>query len=133
MQAVFIPEIDAEHQNIFRLAEALRQAVAEGAPADRALAILRELAACGEDHFAHEESLMRATRFAGSAWHKGQHDLVRKRLAEFAPRIEDGEGRAAPLLLEFLSGWLREHIRMADCMMAAHVRNYERARAALAS
>ena len=133
MHAVFIPEIDAEHQDIFRLADELHQAVVGGAPADQAQAILRELIVRGEDHFAHEERLMRSTHFPGSAWHKRQHDTVRKRVKEFAPRIEDGEGQAALLLLEFLSGWLRDHIRLADCMMAAHIRNYERNRAALAS
>ena len=65
MHAVFIPEIDAEHKNMFRLADELRQA-------------------------------------------------------------------ALPLL-EFLSGWLRDHIRLADCMMAARVRNYQRGHAVLAS
>ena len=133
MHAVFIPEIDAEHKNIYRLAEELSQAVAGGVPADQARAILRELIASGEDHFAHEERLMRATNYPASAWHKGQHDTVRKRMKEFAPLIEGGDGEAAPLLLEFLSGWLRDHIRLADCMMAAHVRNYERAQAVLAS
>ena len=133
IHAVFIPEIDTEHQNIFRLADELHQAVVGGAPADRAQAILRELIASGEDHFAHEERLMRATHYPASAWHKGQHDTVRKRVKEFAPRIEGGEREAALLLLEFLSGWLRDHFRLADCMMAAHVRNYGRAQAVLAS
>jgi methyl-accepting chemotaxis protein/hemerythrin len=131
--AVFIPEIDAEHRNIFRLADELHQAVVGSAPTDQARALLRELVAKSEDHFAREERLMRATHYPGSAWHKKRHDTVRKRVKEFAPRIEGGDGQAALLLLEFLSGWLRDHVRVADCMMAAHVRNYERNRAALAS
>ena len=133
MHAVFIPEIDAEHKDIFRLAEELRQAVAGGAPADQAQSILRELMARAEDHFAHEERLMLATQYPALAWHKGQHDSVRRNVREFAPRIEGGERQAAPRLLEFLSGWLRDHMRLADCMRAAHVRNYERAQAVLAS
>ena len=133
LHAVFVPEIDAEHKNIFRLADELRQAVAGGAPAERAQAILRELIASEEDHFAHEERLMRSTQYPASDWHRGQHDTVRKRMKEFTARIEGGEGQAALLLLEFLSGWLRDHLRLADCMMAAHVRNYQRAQAVLAS
>jgi hemerythrin len=131
--AVFIPEIDAEHKNIFRLAEELQQALAGGPPAGQAQAILRELVTRAEEHFAREERLMRATGFPGLPWHTGQHDTVRKRVKEFVPRIEGGERKAALLLLEFLSGWLQEHTRLADCMMAAHVRNYERAHAVLAS
>ena len=133
MYAVFVPDLDAEHQSIFRLAAELHQAVVGDAPADQARAILRELIASEEDHFAHEERLMRSTHYPALAWHRGQHDTVRKRVKEFAPRIEEGERQAALLLLEFLSGWLRNHLRLADCMMAAHVRNYERAHAVQAS
>ena len=133
MHAVFIPEIDAEHKNIFRLADELHQAVVGGAPAGQARDLLRELIAKSEAHFAREERLMRATQYPGSAWHKKRHDTVRKRVKEFAPRIEGGDGQAAIALLEFLSGWLHDHVRLADCMMAAHVRNYERDQAALAS
>ena len=114
-------------------ADELHQAVVGDAPADQARAILRELIASEEDHFAHEERLMRSTHYPALAWHRGQHDTVRKRVKEFAPRIEEGERQAALLLLEFLSGWLRNHLRLADCMMAAHVRNYERAHAVQAS
>jgi hemerythrin-like metal-binding protein len=133
MHAVFIPEIDAEHQAIFRLAEELRQAVMGGAPTEREGDIVRELIARGEDHFAREERLMRSTEYLAAAWHKRQHDTVRKRLKEFAPRIESGERQAALLLLEFLSGWLRDHVRLADCMMAAHARNYQRGHAMMAA
>ena len=133
MHAVSIPDLDAEHQNIFRLANELHQAVAGGAPADQARTILRELIASEENHFAHEERLMRSTHYPALAWHRGQHDTVRKRVKEFAPRIEEGERQAALLLLEFLSGWLRNHVRLADCMMASHLRNYERAHAGRAS
>jgi hemerythrin len=133
MHAVFIPEIDAEHKHIFRLADELHRAVLGGAPADQVRATLRELTAGSDAHFAREERLMRATHYPASAWHKGQHDTVRKRVKELAPRIERGEKQAALLLLEFLSGWLRDHIRLADCMMASHARNYGRAQTALAS
>ena len=133
MHAVFIPEIDAEHQNIFRLADELHQAVLGGAPEDRALAMLRELIACAGDHLAHEERLMRATHCPALTWHKGQHDTARKKLSEFEALIEGGERQEALSLLKSLSGWLRDHVRLADCMMAAHVRNFERDQAVRAS
>ena len=131
--AVFVPEIDAEHRNLFRAAGELQQAVVGGEPGDRVHALLGELIASEEDHFSHEERLMRFTGYPGLAWHKGQHDTVRKKMSEYAPRIEGGERLAALLLLKFLSGWFQDHISLADRMMAAHVRNYERAQTALAS
>jgi hemerythrin len=131
--AVFIPEIDAEHQELFRIAEELHEAAEAGAETPRLLAIFRELTGHAEAHFEHEESLMRATNCPSYEWHIGQHNTSRKRIRQFAPQIEQGDTQALQLLLEFLSGWLNDHTSLTDRMMAAHVRNYGRAHALLAS
>jgi hemerythrin len=131
--AIFVPELDAEHRTIFQLAEELRQAMEAGAAPERLVAMLRGLTAHAEEHFAHEERLMRATDCPFLRWHKGQHDTVRKRIKLFVPELETGNPEGAAVLLEFLSGWLRDHTGLTDRMMGAYVRNYERAHAAIAS
>jgi len=128
--AVFIPEIDAEHQTIFRMADDLHQAVLTHAPVSRIQELLRALAAYTEDHMAHEEKIMRSLRYPAFAWHKNQHDTVRKRIAYFGPLIETGDPEAAEMLVEFLSQWLKDHLGLADRMMTAYVRNQRRLRAA---
>ena len=127
--AVFVPEIDAEHRTIFRLGEELQQALLAGAPLPEVLTVFRELTAHSEEHFQHEERLMRSTRYPILEWHKQQHDTVRKRLKQFGPGVEAGDMEAADQLVEFIAGWLRDHTRLADRMMGAFVRNHERARA----
>jgi len=57
--------------------------------------------------------------YPASAWHKGQHDNRAQEDEGIRTAHRGANGEAAPLLLEFLSGWLRDHIRLADCMMAA--------------
>jgi len=109
MHAVFIPEIDAEHQNIFRLADELHQAVVGGAPADQAQAILRELIASSEAHFGREERLMRSTHYLVRPGTKSNMT----RCARGSRNSRRHRGRRRPgalLLLEFLSGWLRDHV-----------------------
>ncbi len=128
-EATFIDDIDAEHQDIFRLAGELHQAMLAGAPAPRLQEILKRLIASFERHFRHEERLMRSVDYPIYDWHKRQHDTVRKRLRLFLPRIESGEPEAAPLLLEFFSWWLKDHTRLTDRMMSAYVRNHARAMA----
>jgi hemerythrin len=126
---VFLTQIDAEHRDLFRIADELQQAVAgRTAPAD-VKRHLDVLLAHAEEHFSHEEWLMQSVQYAAYAWHKQQHNSARRRLKLFAPLIESGESEAAELLLDFLEGWLQDHTSVTDRMMAAHVRNYERANA----
>jgi len=125
---VFLAQIDAEHRDLFGIADGLQQAVA-----GKAKAVVEEhlhsLIAHAEEHFSHEEWLMQSVKYSSYGWHKQQHNTARRRLKLFAPLVESGESEAAELLLEFLEGWLRDHISVTDRMMAASVRNYERANA----
>ena len=127
--AVFINEIDAQHRNLMHMADDLHRAILAGAETPRTLELLKALIAAAEDHFNYEERLMRSSQYSAYDWHRQQHDTVRKRIHQFVPRIESGEGEAAMLLLEFLSDWLKEHINLTDRMMAAHLRNYYRLQA----
>ncbi|MGP8244300.1 MAG: bacteriohemerythrin [Bryobacteraceae bacterium] len=126
---VFVTQIDAEHRELFRIADELQQAVAGHAAAAEVKGHLDALIAHAEEHFSHEEWLMQSVKYASYAWHKQQHNTARRRLKLFAPLIASGEPGAADLLLDFLEGWLQDHTGVTDRMMAAYVRNYERVNA----
>jgi len=129
---VFLTQIDAEHRDLFRIADGLQQAIASKAPLSEVKQHLNGLMAHSEDHFSHEEWLMQSVKYPSYAWHKQQHDTARRRLKLFVPLIESGDSEAAELFFEFLEGWLQDHTSLTDRMMAAHVRNYERSHAASA-
>jgi len=127
--SIFIPEIDAEHRTMFRLVDEL--AAALDSPARRVPSeLLESLASQMQNHFAHEERLMRASRYDALAWHKGQHDVARRQAKRFIKRIEAGDREAAAELLQYLTRWLPGHMSVTDRMMAAYLRNFERRRAA---
>jgi methyl-accepting chemotaxis protein len=52
---------------------------------------MRKLLAHTSDHFAREERMMRSKRYPAYAWHKGQHDTVRARLAELEKGLANGD------------------------------------------
>jgi hemerythrin-like metal-binding protein len=131
--SVYLPEIDAEHRALYRLGDELHKAVLAGADAARLQPILSNLLETAEQHFRHEERLMRAIHYTAFDWHKGQHDAVRKRSKVLARRVAGGDAAAAGELLEFLSEWLRGHMAVADRMMSARLRNYLRFNTSLAS
>jgi hemerythrin len=126
---VFIAQIDAEHRDIFQLAEGLESAIETQAPPAEIREHLHALAAHAEDHFSHEEWLMQSVSYPSYGWHRQQHDTARRRLKLFVPLVEEGNIEAIDAFLEFLAGWLTDHTSVTDRMMASFVRNYERAHA----
>jgi hemerythrin len=129
--ATFIPQIDDEHRDAFKLAEELRQAIEKGADRVAVQNVLRVLLAHLEEHFTHEEQLMRDINCPIYNWHKGQHDTVRKRVRLFVPQVDRADAESAGRLLEFLSTWLPDHTMLADRMTGAYVRNYARSHPAM--
>ena len=123
--AVFVTEIDDEHKEIFAAVANLQAALGTGLLSEVRNLTLR-LISCIVGHFAHEERLMRAARYGSIRWHKQRHEAARRRVAQFALRIEQGDTRAAGELVGYLSSWLPEHAGLADRMMGAFLRNHQR-------
>jgi hemerythrin len=127
---VYFPEIDQEHRTISQAADKLHQAILANVPRSEVLEMLRNVMGLAEDHFAHEEKLMRAYHYPMFEWHSAQHETVRKRVRQFISGIEADEPESALLLMEFLAGWMKDHTGLADRMMSAYVRNRRRIAAA---
>jgi hemerythrin len=132
-QSVYLPEIDAEHRALYRVGDELHKALMAGADPAHLKPVVMNLLESAEQHFRHEERLMRAIHYTSFNWHKGQHDAVRKRAKALAKRIDAGDSAATAELLEFLAEWLRGHLGVADRMMGARLRNYLRFNTSLAS
>jgi hemerythrin-like metal-binding protein len=131
--SVYLPEIDAEHRAIFRLGSELQKALMAGAGLAQLRPILSSLLESAVQHFRHEERLMRAVHYEAFDWHKHQHDAALKKSKALAKRIEAGDSAAPGELLEYLAGWMRDHMSVSDRMMSARVRNYLRFNTSLAS
>jgi len=130
-RTVYLPEIDDEHLEIYNVADELHQLILAGADAEAMRASASALAAHAEEHFSHEERLMRAVHYPSFQWHKRQHDTARKAVKRLALQIESNDRAAALELLAFLSGWLKDHTALTDRLMAAYLRNQQRSHAAV--
>src|SRR5580765_6024026 len=124
--AVFVPEIDDKHREIFESLTALQAALAAGARRDEIGKLIQRLLLQADGHFAHEERLMRAARYGGLRWHKQAHDAARRRVGQFVRRVEKRDVGAGPGLIGYLTAWLDDHTRMADMMLASFLRNHRR-------
>lgn len=124
--SVFLPEVDAEHRNLYRMAEELHQSVVAGAEAALIQSQMQTLIATLDEHFAHEERLMKSARCESYAWHKQQHDTVRRKGKQLLAQLTANDGAAPEDFLEFLNHWFKDHMSLSDRMMGAHVRNHDR-------
>jgi hemerythrin len=124
--AVHVSEVDDEHQRIFRLCDDLQRALIAGAATVEVQSIVDALIIHTAQHFSHEEREMRAAGYSLYAWHRAQHHTARTRVKALERRIRRGDRDAAIELFEFLHAWLNDHVRLADRMLGAHLRNRQR-------
>jgi hemerythrin len=123
--AVYVPEIDDQHQTIFEALAQLEQALSAARPLPEIRERTDRLLTLAVEHFAHEERLMRAARYDSMRWHRKQHDAVRKRGAALVPKIALGDAEAGHEFIDFLKSWLSSHTSVADRMMGAFLRNHQ--------
>jgi len=86
--ALDLPEIDAQHQVLFDLMNALWHAIIVRAPAQETLALVSELERYTIVHFTEEETFMRRAGYSRFDAHKHAHDRFVARVAEEKARIE---------------------------------------------
>ena len=110
--------IDREHKRLFALVERANHMVRdwfEGNNYDEITDILKELKEYTEIHFADEESYMRSINYEGYEAQKRAHDAFISRLEELdLKKIEDNPKEYLSSLIEFLLGWLINHILQVD-------------------
>ena len=123
--AVFVTDIDDEHKVIFQAAADV-QKILGSADSVQIRRMTERLVTRMTDHFAHEERLMRASRYESFEWHSKKHETALWRVKILADRMERGDAEAGEELIQYLTTWLHDHARLADRMLGAFLRNKRR-------
>jgi hemerythrin-like metal-binding protein len=127
---VFVPQLDADHQKIFAAAEKVCRSLELGSAASDTWFHVWRLSKSLTVHLASEERLMRWTRYPARGWHERQHEAGRKKMARLADVARSGERPEIAAALNELVGWIKDHVNLADRMLASHLRNDRRERMA---
>ncbi len=113
-----IDVIDREHQILFEIAGRANKLIRSGAVAekyDKILEIIQELKEYTQYHFADEEEYMREIGYEGYEVQKRAHEAFIDRLEEVDfEKIDDNPRKYLESLIEFLLGWLINHILQSD-------------------
>jgi hemerythrin len=110
--AVGVAEIDAQHQELFRRADAFLEGLQSCSAADvaRLLGFLRDHARA---HFGAEEDWMRQASYPDLEAHRAEHQRFLSDLEKLS--TGDGAAGAAPLeVASWLVRWLHDHVVRAD-------------------
>ena len=115
------PDIDREHQALFRIAQELNEGVERGDAQEKLAGIFARLVAYTKFHFSNEEQLMRQENYPDAARHIGEHNRLTAKVASLERQFEQGEAAVTEDTLEFLRRWLDHHILGTDQMVARHL------------
>jgi len=112
--SVHVQRLDSEHRQLFSVVNQLYEAMKAGHGKDALRTVLNELVRYTEQHFRDEEALMRQAGYANLTGHVTQHRQFVTRVKGFCKEYESGAAAISVEVLEFLKGWLAEHIMGAD-------------------
>ena len=115
--------IDGEHKELFRIVDRANRLVKNYdslSGYDRIMEILNELKEYTKEHFRDEEEYMESIHYEGIDAQKRAHEAFIDKLENIDyNQIEDNPQESLQKLLEFLLGWLINHIMYADKKISA--------------
>jgi hemerythrin len=125
--AVGLPEIDGQHQELFRRAGQLLDALEAGERTE-VVELVEFLHSYAITHFGLEEAWMRETLYPGYVRHKAEHDRFVEDLLELADAHDRGgrEAGGAVRLSAWLTEWMIRHIAVTDTEMGRYLAACER-------
>ncbi len=118
-----IHSVDAQHRNLFAVAEDLYAAMSTGQGKASVGRTLDRLVQYTASHFSHEERLMRLYDYPDLAAHKAEHDKLTSQVLAFQADFRSGKVTMTVQLLHFLKGWLQNHIVGSDLKYAPFLKD----------
>ena len=119
--SVRIKQFDTQHQQLFRMVNELFTAMQAGKANSILHGILHGLVKYTNDHFAAEESAMRALKYPEVEKHVAEHRKLTAEVESFARDFSSGKQMLSISILNFLKGWLQEHIKLTDRRYSDHL------------
>jgi hemerythrin len=110
--------VDVEHKELFRIIDEVNQLTKDFSPVsgfDNIMALLKELTAYTKQHFKDEEEYMERIGYDGLEVQRRAHDSFVDKLENIdLQAMDDNPMEELHSLLEFLLGWLINHILYTD-------------------
>lgn len=106
--------IDDHHRHLFDMVNRACDMLKDGSEREETIELLNGLVDYATYHFAAEEYWMKRYAYPGLDDHVRQHEDFCIKVVEQELQYEAGNHAVLPVLVEFLSEWLTEHIQKSD-------------------
>lgn len=120
--SIDVSQIDAEHRQLFVLAEQLYEAMRTGSSKKAVEDTLSGLIGYCSVHFRHEEEVMRKIGYPDLPEHRRVHEELTRKVQDFERELRAGRVALSLDLLQFLKNWLVQHISGCDSRIAHHLK-----------
>ncbi len=112
--SVNVKSIDDQHCKLFGLINTLHEAMKQSKGKEILGEILNELEEYTRSHFSTEETYMRQFNYPGYSAHVAEHAEFIRRVEKFKQDFEANKLALSLQVMNFLKGWLTEHILVVD-------------------
>ena len=122
--------LDAEHRCLFQLINEYHDLHDDGMSPREHARVLNRLIAYAEEHFQHEEALMRDAGYPRLESHQTMHSALVTSVFAINERLAADVSGARAEILSFLKRWLVEHVVKSDMDIGDFMRRKARQAAA---
>ena len=119
-----IEEIDLQHRQLFHLLDALLEARRDPEIDVDFKAIVKELIDYAFNHFQTEERLFKEHDYENAEAHIALHTGFVNELTNIKDRVEAGDPTVSADVVEFLKGWLINHIAGSDMAYVSVIKSH---------
>jgi len=119
-------EIDAQHQKLFSIIEALMQAQKDALDTKAIHSILSQLVDYSGYHFRTEDNYMIDNNYPLFMSHRKEHLAYINKMGELITALEKKDAKLPQDMLDFLSNWWREHIANSDLRYARYIKSQQK-------
>ncbi|MBI4828771.1 MAG: hemerythrin family protein, partial [Nitrospinae bacterium] len=128
--SVGVVEFDNQHKRLFDIVNELHAAVKADHGFEALQKILDELVDYTVTHFKAEEAKMAAAGYSGLSAHRGEHEKLISDASGLIKQFKEGHISVGVDLLNFLVGWLQNHIMQTDMRYSGFFKEREKPSAA---
>jgi hemerythrin len=112
--SVNVSEIDVQHQQLVKMINNLDDAMRQGKGKEVLGKIISGLVSYTVSHFGKEEKYFDQFGYPEASAHKAAHASFISKVTEFKKDFETGKLGISIQVMQFLSDWLKEHIKVVD-------------------
>lgn len=120
--SVGVSVLDVDHRKLVEILARLQDSMGETGNRELIAATIDTLLEYSIEHFRHEEEAMHRHGYPDTQQHEQEHVALMGRLREFKRNADNGQVASVIELMDFLGGYLTNHMVHSDKRLGAFLR-----------